>query len=94
MPCDMDYYERKLFITQRLDNYLFEVLIFDALDLSHCRTILLPDVNELLTEDQLKNSSEKVKACSDGITAAPKFGTQDSMKLYISYGVWDNTSEQ
>lgn len=92
--CDMDYYEGTLFITQRLDNYLFEVLIFDALDLSHCRTILLPDVNDLLEEDQLRSSSEKVKACIDGITAAPRFGTQDSMKLYVSYGVWDDASEQ
>lgn len=91
--CDMDYYDGHLLITQRRKNSLFEILVFDADDLSQYRSIQLPDVNSLLNEDKMKCSSDKVKACIDGITIAPKFGTQDELKVYVSYGVWDDASE-
>lgn len=93
----LDYYNGKLFATWRREdgkNFEYRVYVFNAKDLNDYYYVTLSEVNTMRIEDGERMVSDSVKAGIDGITVARQFGSDsDELKLYVSYGAWDNHSE-
>lgn len=89
----LDYYDGKLISTLTEKDHI-QLVVLDANKLEDAHLVELPDVAAFIEQAKADFPKASIKGYVDALTIAPSFEDQQSLKIYLSCGVWSRKEEE